>query len=55
VTISQYDDQKTRIDIVRKALSWSARQIAINSGEDGFLVVGKISEKDRPLSRVDPS
>src|SRR6266513_190502 len=29
------DDQKTGVDIVRKALSWPARQIAINSGEDG--------------------
>jgi hypothetical protein len=27
-------------------LSWPARQIAINSGEDGSIVVGKILEKD---------
>jgi chaperonin GroEL len=40
------DDQKTGIDIVKKALSTPARQIAINAGEDGSLVVGKISEKD---------
>ncbi len=40
------DDQKTGIDIVRKALSTPARQIAVNAGEDGSLVVGKISEKD---------
>jgi chaperonin GroEL len=40
------DDQKTGIDIVRKALSTPARQIAINAGEDGSLVVGKINEKD---------
>jgi chaperonin GroEL len=39
-------DQKTGIDIVRKALSTPARQIAINAGEDGSLVVGKISESD---------
>jgi chaperonin GroEL len=39
-------DQKTGIDIVRKALSTPARQIAINSGEDGSIVVGKISEND---------
>jgi len=39
-------DQRTGIDIVRKALSSPARQIAINAGEDGSLVVGKISEKD---------
>ena len=40
------DDQRTGVDIVRKALSWPARQIAINAGEDGSLVVGKISEHD---------
>jgi chaperonin GroEL len=39
-------DQKTGVDIVRKALSWPARQIAINAGEDGSVVVGKINEKD---------
>jgi chaperonin GroEL len=41
------DDQKTGVDIVRKALSWPARQIAINSGEDGSVVVGKILENDQ--------
>src|SRR6266540_455778 len=40
------DDQKTGVEIVRKALSGPARQIALNAGEDGSLVVGKISEKD---------
>src|SRR5215813_1680087 len=40
-------DQKTGIDIVRKALSWPARQIAINSGEDGPVVVGKILDKEQ--------
>ncbi|MGB8549565.1 MAG: TCP-1/cpn60 chaperonin family protein, partial [Xanthobacteraceae bacterium] len=40
------DDQKTGVEIVRKALSWPARQIAINSGEDGSVVVGKILEKE---------
>jgi len=39
-------DQKTGIDIVRKALGTPARQIAINAGEDGSIVVGKISEHD---------
>jgi chaperonin GroEL len=39
-------DQKTGIDIVRKALSTPARQIAINAGEDGSIVVGKISDND---------
>jgi chaperonin GroEL len=40
------DDQKTGVEIVRKAISWPARQIAINAGEDGSIVVGKILEKD---------
>ena len=40
------DDQRTGIEIVRKALSWSARQIAINAGDDGSIVVGKILDKD---------
>src|SRR6516165_586118 len=39
------DDQKTGINIVRKALSWPARLIAINAGEDGSVVVGKILDK----------
>ena len=30
------DDQKTGVEIVRKALSWPARQIALNAGEDGI-------------------
>ncbi|HET7020765.1 MAG TPA: chaperonin GroEL [Xanthobacteraceae bacterium] len=44
---AQNDDQKTGIEIVRKALSWPARQIAINAGEDGAVIVGKILEKDQ--------
>ncbi|MFL6796302.1 MAG: chaperonin GroEL [Xanthobacteraceae bacterium] len=43
----QNDDQKTGIEIVRKAISWPARQIAINAGEDGSVIVGKILEKDQ--------
>ncbi|WFU45922.1 chaperonin GroEL (plasmid) [Bradyrhizobium sp. CB82] len=41
------DDQKTGVEIVRKALSAPARQIAINAGEDGSVIVGKILEKDQ--------
>ncbi len=41
------DDQKTGIEIVRKALSSPARQIAINAGEDGSVIVGKVLEKDQ--------
>src|SRR5229473_3306818 len=40
-------DQKTGIEIVKKALSWPARQIALNAGEDGSIVVGKILEKEQ--------
>ncbi|MFY9895008.1 MAG: chaperonin GroEL [Xanthobacteraceae bacterium] len=38
------EDQKHGVDIVRKALSAPARQIAINAGEDGSVIVGKILE-----------
>src|SRR5512136_1536861 len=40
------DDQKHGVEIVKKAITWPARQIAINSGEDGSVVVGKILEND---------
>ena len=39
------EDQKVGINIIRKALSWPARLIAINAGEDGAVVAGKILEK----------
>jgi len=39
-------DQKHGIEIVKKALGWPVRQIAINAGEDGSLVLGKIQEND---------
>jgi chaperonin GroEL len=39
-------DQKTGIDIVRRALNTPARQIAVNAGEDGSIVVGKISDNE---------
>jgi chaperonin GroEL len=41
------DDQKTGIEIVRKALSTPARQIALNAGEDGSIIVGKILEQSQ--------
>ena len=44
---TQNDDQKTGVEIVRKALSYPARQIALNAGEDGSVIVGKILEKDQ--------
>jgi chaperonin GroEL len=44
---TQNDDQKTGVEIVRKALSSPARQIAINAGEDGSVIVGKVLEKEQ--------
>jgi chaperonin GroEL len=40
------EDEKHGVEIVKKAITWPARQIAINSGEDGAVVVGKILEND---------
>ena len=37
-------DQKTGVDIVRRAIQWPARQIVDNAGGDGAVVVGKIIE-----------
>jgi chaperonin GroEL len=44
---TQNDDQKTGVEIVRRALSAPARQIALNAGEDGSVIVGKVLEKDQ--------
>jgi chaperonin GroEL len=38
------DDQRTGIDIIRRALQAPARQIALNAGEDGSVIVGKVLE-----------
>ena len=40
------DDQRTGIDIVRRALAAPVRQIAANAGEDGSLVVGRILDNE---------
>jgi chaperonin GroEL len=40
------EDEQHGIEIVSKTLSWPARQIAINAGEDGSIVIGKILDKD---------
>jgi len=42
----QNEDQRHGVEIVKKAITWPARQIAINAGEDGSIVVGKILEKE---------
>src|SRR5262245_31395743 len=41
------EDQRHGVEIVRKALQTPARQIAVNAGADGSVVVGKIMEKDQ--------
>jgi chaperonin GroEL len=41
------EDQKHGVEIVRKAIQAPARQIAINAGADGSVVVGKILEHDQ--------
>jgi chaperonin GroEL len=40
-------DQKAGVDIVRRAIQVPARQIVLNAGEDGSLVVGKLLENDQ--------
>ena len=44
---TENEDQKHGIEIVRKAIQMPARQIAINAGADGSVVVGKIMDKDQ--------
>jgi chaperonin GroEL len=39
------DDQRVGIDIVRKALATPAKQIVVNAGADGSIVVGTLMEK----------
>ncbi|SHO61020.1 chaperonin GroEL [Pseudoxanthobacter soli DSM 19599] len=40
------DDQKTGVEIVRRAVQAPARQIAQNAGADGSIIVGKLLESD---------
>jgi chaperonin GroEL len=42
------NDQKVGIEIVRKAIQSPVRQIAENSGTDGSVVVGKLTDKNDP-------
>jgi chaperonin GroEL len=44
---TENEDQKHGVEIVRKAIQTPARQIAINAGADGSVVVGKIMDKDQ--------
>ncbi len=45
-------DQKTGVDIVRKAIQSPARQIVENAGADGAVVVGKLLEFERIRVRL---
>jgi len=42
------NDQKVGIEIVRKAIQSPVRQIAENSGTDGSVVVGKLTDRNDP-------
>jgi len=44
---TENEDQKHGVEIVRKAIQSPARQIAINAGADGSVVVGKIMDKEQ--------
>ena len=41
-------EQRFGVDIVARALEEPVRQIAINAGEDGSVIVGKILERPTP-------
>ncbi len=40
------EDQDYGVEIVRKSLSWPARQIVTNAGKDGSVVIGKILDNE---------
>ncbi|KKB75860.1 molecular chaperone GroEL [Devosia soli] len=40
-------DQQAGIDIIRRAVQAPAKQIALNAGDDGSVVAGKLLEKDQ--------
>jgi len=42
------DDQRVGIDIIRRALQGPVRQIAVNAGVDGSIVVGKFTDQKDP-------
>ena len=42
------DDQKAGIDIVRRALEAPARQIFVNAGEEGSIIVGRLLDQNEP-------
>jgi len=46
-------DQKAGVDLVKKALETPIRQITMNAGVDGSVVVGKLIEKNKPTQGYD--
>ncbi len=47
------DDQRVGVDIVRRALQAPIRQILLNAGVDGSIVVGKLNDKKDPAYGYD--
>ena len=47
------DEQKAGVDLVKKALETPIRQITMNAGVDGSVVVGKLIEKNKPTQGYD--
>ncbi len=43
--VQDNDDRRMGIEIVRRAIQVPARQIALNAGEDGSVIVGKVLDK----------
>ena len=44
--LTDNEDQNAGIEIVRAAITWPARQIANNGGEDGSIVLAKVLERN---------
>src|SRR5207245_11770084 len=49
------DDEKTGIEIVRRALEEPIRIIVQNAGAEASIVVGKVKETDRKSTRLNSS
>ena len=50
---SKGDDHKAGVDLVRKALEAPIRQITMNAGVDGSVVVGKLLEQKKKTHGYD--
>jgi chaperonin GroEL len=47
------DDQRLGIDIIRRAIQAPARQIAVNAGVDGSIVIGRLLDETNPAIGYD--